>query len=133
MDTIRLRTMTWKSILGFGKYADLSIKQIYDLGHTHYLRWVYYGMDGLSFTDEVLSNIGVIKEFCDNRIKKPGTNIELHNEITEIMKSVSTFKAGYNVAKMRAKTESRIVEKKIKIRDHAFYSKSRMQRINQGY
>ena len=90
-------------------------------------------MDGLSFTDDILGSIGVIKEFCDNRIEKPGTNMDLHRKIVGIMKTASTFNNGYDVAKMRAKTESRILEKKIKVRDHAFYSKSKMQRINQGH
>jgi|SRR5665647_2734279 len=132
MDAIRLRTMAWKSVIGFGKHADLSIRQIFDLKHTRYLRWVYYGMDGLSFNDEILKELHIICEHVDHRIQKPGTNLELHEIINSKITDYSKNRNPYNYNKQLMKTESRILEKKIKIRDGEKWSKSNMQRINQG-
>jgi hypothetical protein len=71
MDLPILRTLTRKSNLGFGKYADIPIQQIFDYKVQTYLRWVYYSFEGITFTDDILDEIPIHKEA---RIKKPGNN-----------------------------------------------------------
>ena len=73
-----LRKMTFKSIMGFGKYADLSVKQILDIGDDHYLRWVYYNASHINFFDDVLQAMRI----PDNGIiEKPGKNPDMRLKI----------------------------------------------------
>jgi hypothetical protein len=80
MDVVNLRTLSKKSVLGFGKYASATIQQIIDLQHTNYLRWIYYNFEGISFNDEVLKEIYISDS---DKINKPGKNSELHEQITK--------------------------------------------------
>lgn len=83
MDIQLLRTLTGKSKLGFGKYYDSTIQELITLKHTGYLRWVYYSISGITFTDEILHTIGIHED--EYRIKKPGVNPELLLEINKLL------------------------------------------------
>jgi hypothetical protein len=73
--SIRLRILTEKSVLQEGKYANVPIGQLIDLGHTAYLRYVYYTYSNISFTDNVLFKIYIRKD--SEKIPKPGKKIEM--------------------------------------------------------
>ena len=77
-ESVILRTLTEKSILWFGKYSGMSVQQVIDLKSQTYLRWIYYNMDGITFTIEVLN---VLTISLNRRIPKPGTAPEMHHEI----------------------------------------------------
>lgn len=133
MDVPILRTLAWKSILGFGKYKELSIQQIFDLGHTAYLRYIYFNVEGLSFSEEILKKIHVINELYDNKIAKPGTNPELGKKIDGIMFNYHVQKEGNSAHTMnmiRKGAKTRLVE--LKIYENKYYSKASMQRRNHG-
>lgn len=69
---VRLRTMTWKSVLDGGKYQHCSVRQAYDAEGEEgpqYLAWLYYQNANLSFCEEILQEIGITE---DLRIEKPG-------------------------------------------------------------
>ncbi len=74
MDTILLRTLTRKSKLGFGKYADMPIQQIFDYNDKMYLRYIYLNLEGITFTDDILREIPIYE---NERIIKPGKNPEM--------------------------------------------------------
>ena len=57
MDVVRFRKLSYKSTLDFGKYKGFTVNDILNLGHTRYLRWVYFNFDMLSFIDEILDKI----------------------------------------------------------------------------
>ena len=69
-----LRKLTEKSVFGFGKYNGLTIRQVLDLNHPQYLRWIYFNINEISFVDEILGEIKISENY---RIKKPGANKEL--------------------------------------------------------
>jgi len=96
MDVPLLRTLAWKSILGFGKYSDLTVLEVYNLQHTRYLRWCYYNLSMISFNDEILSVINIRDE---RKIKKPGINPELHDIVCDVIKNhmggITKIKIGY--------------------------------------
>ena len=72
MDRVALRTLTFKSTLNFGKYADYTVQQVIDqnpIDGINYLVWVYYNSSNISFNIEVLSKLGINE---DIKIKKPG-------------------------------------------------------------
>ena len=80
MDTYRLRTLTKKSTLWFGKYDGVSIQQILNLSKNSYLRWIYYNIEGISFMDDILEEITVRGE---RKIKKPGIMPEMGKKVTD--------------------------------------------------
>jgi len=127
MDIPLLRTLTKKSKLGFGKYADIPIQQIFDYKQPTYLRWIYYNYEGITFTDDILNEIPILK---DERINKPGKNPEmvqfafsnnydcLNRYITKRVQK-NRLKAKYMCFKKSTSTQ--------------YFSKSLLQRKNQGH
>jgi hypothetical protein len=133
MDVPILRTLAWKSILGFGKYKLLSIQQIFDLGHTAYLRYIYYNIEGISFNEEILTSIYVISKGFDDRIKKPGINTELGKKIDGIMFNFHVQKEGNAAHTMnRIRKGSKIRLNELQTFERQYYSKQSMQRRNHG-
>lgn len=133
---IRLRILTEKSIIGFGKYNLLTIGEILTLGHTNYLRYVYYNFESISFTDDILKKIYVIiidekgEIIIDRRINKPGKNLELHLEIQEYMESIVKKRCSPNNYKNKMQKGAKIAMKSRKERDKIYYSKTMMKARN---
>lgn len=64
---VRYRICTGKSILGFGKYADLRVGDIMKVDE-EYVAWVYFNKAGISFHADILAGLGLPS------IEKPGTD-----------------------------------------------------------
>ena len=72
MDTTLLRTLTLKSTLKFGKYADLTVQNIVDVMGVPgliWLTWAYYNASKISFNQEILDILCITP---DIQITKPG-------------------------------------------------------------
>jgi hypothetical protein len=69
-DTVRLRTLTWKSSYGFGneETKDLTMLQLYDLGKVRQMIRAYYFLAKINYIDDILDKIGIND---DLRINKP--------------------------------------------------------------
>ena len=127
--TILLRTLTGKSKIHFGKYENLTIDEIINLGHTAYLRQVYFNISSINFTDEILDRIHVFKKF---RIEKPGINKKFANECFK-----NVFRASGD---LHRQITSRVINKQYKFKFYDFkrvdrkkFSKIALQRINHGH
>ena len=129
MDRLLLRTLAKKSILGFGKYADMTIKNLLDLNRTTYLRWIYYNMDMISFSNEILEEIKISDDF---KIQKPGKAPEKHDLLNDILwdkiGSFNKFKQESHRKKVR---KARAVNRSIV--DKKRFSKANLTRINHGH
>ena len=88
MDVIRLRTLAWKSVIGFGKYSDMTIHQIYSLQHTQYLRWIYFNNSKITFIDEILDKIYLWDKY---RIDKPGVKPEFHDQCCKSVQGTAMY------------------------------------------
>ena len=66
-----LRTLTLKSRLKFGKYADYTVDYLLYNHREDYLVWVYYNTDKITFTADLLTKLDIRE---DERIEKPGKN-----------------------------------------------------------
>ena len=66
MSILLLRKMTFKSKIGFGRYPDLTVKELIDIGKASELIYMYYGLDRIDFVQEVKD------ELCIEEITKPG-------------------------------------------------------------
>lgn len=75
---IALRTLTEKSLLGFGKYGELRVQEIIDFRGGVYLRWCYFNREEISFQEQILNKINITQK---HYIKKPGTNKELGKKL----------------------------------------------------
>ena len=122
--TVRLRKLTRKSVLWFGKHEGLSVQQVIDLTKHTYLRWVYFNCNGVTFMDDILEEIRIPDEM---RIEKPGTNSELHLKLREELSKKIPFKTKQHMKKVnRVKKEFR----EIKISRSSVQKKSVMQAHN---
>lgn len=129
MDVIRLRTLTRKSVLGFGLYKDSTVGQVLDAGHTRYLRWIYYNMSMISFVDEILYEIHAFE-----RIEKPGKDPDLGDRMSDQIFAVTN-----RLNPTRAIKSVQASKKQHKRRSYTFlkadrrrFSKGNMQAKNHG-
>lgn len=130
MDVPILRKLTWKSVIRFGKYSDITVKQIYDLGHTGYLRWVYYNCSNITFVTEILECIHVYKQ---EEIIKPGTDKGKGEYITKMLMAKNEEKDRSrnlkNYFHFKKEKKAQLVTDE-KLREKKYFSKSLLQAKN---
>jgi hypothetical protein len=135
MDVILLRKLSYKSVLNFGKHAEMSVQQLIDLSNVNYLIWIYYNMEGITFIDDILINDFHLNLAGEKYyIKKPGVNDELFSELMEI-KNKKCFHGVEGKIK-KIKTKSRNMAKlnnKEKRRELFYYQKGYLQSKNHGH
>lgn len=131
MDRITLRTLTEKSTMKFGKYHDLTVRQIltlHGIKGLKYLRWVYYNASNISFCIEILDEIGIHEAI---RIQKPSkvSEAEYHEFLKQIKHKILTEQEkGFN--KKNALAEKKRRRKNAKRIDGLVSSKTYLQRKN---
>ena len=129
MDTIRLRTLSKKSTIGFGKYADYTVNGLLGLNKTTLLRWYYFNCDMISFLPEILEEIHIPEEY---RIDKPGKCPEKYDELNQIL-----WKKFCGKSKLKKKMHAtKVLMGKFKhnrIKENIKYSKASLQRRNHGH
>ena len=124
-----LRTLTEKSVLKFGKYADVPISNIIALGHNRYLRWIYYNMSNISFMPDVLEKIGVKPEHI---INKPGKDEDLYNLLNEEKDSKMSGIMKYRFQKCQ-KIQQKRKSRNFLRTDRVIFSKANLARKNHGH
>jgi hypothetical protein len=134
MDIILLRKLSYKSVIGFGKHAEMTVQQLIDLNHTYYLIWLYFNVAGISFIDEILNDL-----FWDDKwkIEKPGINIplceEFMSDIDRKYRAAShgvegTVKRKINLGRNRAERIN--YNKRVNL---VYHNKGLLQAKNQGH
>lgn len=132
MDTIIFRKMTLKSRIDFGKYAGMTVQGIFNVNRS-YLRFIYYTIPSLSFTDEVLKEIGIYNDTYDFRINKPGVDLEMFDKLKAFKFNRQCHALGNAaVAVNYAKKIIRLSYIQSKHIDQIYFSKGSMQARNQG-
>lgn len=123
-ESILLRTLTGKSVLWFGKYNGVKVQQVIDLRSHTYLRWIYYNITGITFTDDILKELTITE---NRKIKKPGIAPEMHDKVMEENKEpMHLFTKGHmnRMVKIRAKC------KLAKTYNSVNFKKSQLQAMN---
>jgi len=127
-----LRKLSFKSILGFGKYGEWSVQKVIELRKKAYLRWVYYNLNGISFLDDVLKEIGIIGDDYDYTIEKPGSDPELGEKLSQ--DKLDGIKS--TVIKNRVKKDIKMnnLQRQISFdkNDRRTYSRANLQKRNHG-
>ena len=123
-----LRTLTEKSVMGFGKYYDLIVKYLLDLNKTTYLRWCYFNSSKITFTDEILEKIHIPNDF---KIEKPGKCPEKHDQLNSILwKKISSLNKLKKESHRRKVT--RVISLQKEIQDRRINTRGKLQRKNHG-
>lgn len=96
--SIRLRTLTRKSTLGFGKYklytVDTMLKTSFKMRQA--LIASYYKLESISYNDNVLEALEITDEF---RIEKPSTDLEMYQTFISQLTGYDYKKLGHKNAK----------------------------------
>jgi hypothetical protein len=127
--------------LGFGKYADMSIHQIFSLRKKQYLRWIYYNSSKITFIEEILLAIHI---YPKRRIEKPGVDPEMGDKVAEevrrhgIASSIRKMESGedstlgYRISN-RIKTHKKGELKDFITNDNLKHRKGALQAKNHGH
>jgi hypothetical protein len=129
----KLRTLTEKSLLKYGsKYSDCKVGDLLNSGglvnrEREYLIWSYYNLSNISFSESVLSSLGIT-----NKIDKPGKNEDAFIEWKKsyISGLTDNERMGY-YSHSHAIQRSKVVSVNYKVK--ALNSKHRRQRVNHGH
>jgi len=131
MDVPLLRTLTYKSVLGFGSYGDMTIQQILDLKHTRYLRNIYFTCSKINFTPEILDQIFVPLSY---RINKPGIDKEKLKKLNASIYAHRSEKYNDNYKTMaHVYKNMRGFYKSVNISENRKFSKGNLQARNHGH
>jgi len=130
-DVLRLRTLTEKSKMGFGKYYDYTVGDLLKIDKNEYLQWVYYNSDMINFMPEILDKIGITDEF---RISKPGKNpYKFDNFKKFIYKNMTDEERFNNLKKLtHMKKQDKLANLNDYISKKNQFTKGVMQSRNQG-
>lgn len=75
-----LRTLSRKSTLCFGKYAECTVGQLLDCKRLMYLRWIYYNCSMINYQEDILNALQIDQEW---RIDKPGLKPGMEDELND--------------------------------------------------
>lgn len=73
---MKLRKLTEKSTMNFGKYADMTVSNVMTVD-LDYILWAYYNNSHITFFDNILRQVGVTDK---HKINKPGKDVEYFKE-----------------------------------------------------
>ncbi len=90
VDKVALRTLSFKSKLGFGPFQDQTIQEIISLKKLDYLKLIYYKNSNISFNSEILALLEI------SPIPKPGINADFAREIENRLNKPKDFLYGMN-------------------------------------
>lgn len=126
------RKLAYKSKIGFGKYADVTVESIFAIKQEQYLIWLYYQMSNISFVDEILDRLGIEK------ISKPGKSDELYKKYRQqrfIDKRSKMTKEEYMHYRWAQKcADKRIDLARLKQKERELHqTKGQLQQINHGH
>tara|TARA_R110001592_G_scaffold315008_1_gene590816 strand:+ start:218 stop:604 length:387 start_codon:yes stop_codon:yes gene_type:complete len=89
--SVNLRKLTRKSRLGFGykEIKEIRIQDILIMNKHKELIKIYFGLDKITFMDDILDELGIAK---DMRIEKPGKIRDLEERNKIVAKALETVK-----------------------------------------
>ncbi|KKN88728.1 hypothetical protein LCGC14_0246190 [marine sediment metagenome] len=126
--SVNLRTLTRKSVLGFGQYSDIPIQGILNQDHAGYLRWIYYNYTKITFLPEILEEISVKEE--EYKVDKPGKDPELGHKLARSITQSRSSEEWIKIMKHKRK-QTKLTQRNLE-RNEAVQPKGKLQWINQG-
>lgn len=138
-DVVLLRTLSRKSIIGFGGFTDLTVQNLLDTRKERELLRIYYFFRNIDFLPDIKEELCITPErSIDKKIQETERFQSKYYEyinlcINDIWK-IQNEKWGYKIVGMRKKEKK--VKKQIQIandigRNRTIYSKGALQKKNQ--
>ncbi len=128
---ITLRKMTMLSRFDGGKYSGQKVETIVKLD-SQYIRYEYFCMSKLSFTDDVLLSVGVTEEY---RIGKPGKDrVMLHKFNLDAINKLSAIDKikHFNAKRKDRKVKAELLHARHVNDNKKILSKASLQSMNTG-
>lgn len=126
---VLLCKLSLRSIMKFGRYPDITVQKMIDLGHTRVLRYYYYTKESIDFLPEVKELIGISPEYS---IEKPGIDLEM-NDYVNALSDMS--RGSFNT--LKASTHAKRVGKARLLsyykRDSLEFNRGALCRYNHGH
>lgn len=125
------RKLAYKSKIGFGKFSDYTVQDLFTINCEDYLVWAYYSRSNFSLIDEIVDRLGIQK------IDKPGTNMELleaYNKQRAHEKFDDMTQEEYMHYRMKQNQASKryFKERAREVTQRTRMSRHEMQQINHG-
>lgn len=130
-DVTLLRTLTGKSRIKFGRFADHTVDEMIISNHHFRLAHMYYYLDKITFRDDVLERIGITPS---HKIKKPGKTESIPAEVISRMNQIQ--RDGLSEKEIMAiATRLRGIKKRAELgrERKTWHSKAYHQSINHGH
>jgi hypothetical protein len=133
MSTILLRTLTRKSIIGFGNYRDLTVQNLIDMARHKELLSIYYNFRNIDFNQDLIDELKIDEVYRIDK-KKPQTERFIPNAGRYIGQCVSLIIEENREHLSRVRMSLSATEKKHRrnnrnSKDNMNTIKSRLQRI----
>lgn len=132
MEVVLLRKMADKSVINFGTHEHLTVRDVLNLGDYTYIAWMYYSINGISFVDSILEEIGITG---DMRIEKPGTDqAKMGKWKQSLFDKIESEEERMKLAKHLSKVRKVVqVKAQCRIDNRAKMSAGYLQRANHGH
>ena len=121
-----LRTLTLKSQLKYGFHSERRVSEMMISGsNKSYLVWSYYALDKISFSDDILTSLGITKK---DRIEKPGT------DVSKVRKMSGKHVDWKSLKELMKKNNKKRAEEKLdEMKQDGKFSTEGLRRRNQGH
>jgi hypothetical protein len=110
MSSVLLRTLTRKSIIGFGNYRDLTVQNLIDLFKQKELLGIYYTCRNIDFCQDLKDELFITAE---REIKLCLDDIFAHKTDGELKKAIIMRAKEKNLKKAHLKAQERALNKTI--------------------
>lgn len=75
-----LRKLTRKSKFGFGEFWDDTVERFFERGRINRLAWYYYYKSNITYTDDILEEIGIIGDLVIEKPSADGSKFKIWKE-----------------------------------------------------
>lgn len=134
MDLVRLRTLTRKSKLGYGYYAEKTVGELLDKYYYRALRHAYYCRQNITFMPDILEQLHITGKMV---IEKPGVDHEKFDAsndfaLENVLNKVTDGNGREKVRFKKYHRDRKSAMKREKESSKAI-SKGRLQAMNHGH
>lgn len=130
---IKLRKLTFKSVIGFGNFKDLTVQDLVNLNRHKDLVNMYYKLGNIDFSEDVKEHMCITEKRV---IQKPGKDLTaykwfLHDILHDVIEKHATAKLGIPMLRKEATYQKKRKQIALDIGDRVVCSKMRNRNKNQ--
>ncbi len=124
---VKLRTLTLKSKMGFGKFHDYTVKEcLFIKNQYRYIIWCYYNLSNISFSEEILDIVGI-----ERTLNKPAKDVVYYQENKEELEATA-FQRCIETGDMRNKFKQDKLKRKLENDSEMIFMRSFESKYSKG-